>query len=377
MNGTHRHWHNPCFFQWISPASEQMNNHEKNAKHSPVTVAPATSARSIGLRYVHDDGPGIHRQRRGKGFVYRYPNGRVVRDEQILTRIRSLVIPPAWTNVWICPLPHGHLQATGLDDRGRKQYRYHPRWRTVRDETKYHRLVDFAHALPRIRARVEADLATPGLTRIKVLAAVIRLLETTHIRVGNEEYAKANHSYGLTTLRHQHVDVNGGTIHFHFRGKSGVRHQITLHDPRLARIVHRCQELPGQELFHYLDETGEAHPITSCDVNNYLHEIAGEEFTAKDFRTWAGTVLAARALRECEPFTCESEAKHNVVSAVATTARLLGNTPAVCRKCYVHPTVVTAYLEGSLLKSLRRKKSTTSDSLTAEEAAVLGFLHQQ
>jgi DNA topoisomerase-1 len=345
--------------------------------HAAVSIEPAKSARSAGLRYVHDDGPGIHRQRRGKGFVYRYPNGRLVRDKDTLARIDSLAIPPAWSNVWICPIPHGHLQATGLDDRSRKQYRYHTRWRAVRDETKYHRLIAFARALPRIRTRLESDLAETGLTRNKVLAAVIRLLETTHIRVGNEEYARANHSYGLTTLRNHHVEVNGGTIHFHFRGKSGVRHRIDLHDARLARIIHRCQDLPGQELFHYLDEDGEPHAIDSADVNDYLREIAGEEFTAKDFRTWAGTVLAAWALKECDPFESETEARHNVVSAVAETARHLGNTPAVCRKCYVHPTIVAAYLDGSLGKSLRRHRSAPAESLTAEEAAVLSFLQTQ
>jgi DNA topoisomerase-1 len=346
----------------------------------PPTTDPVVAARAAGLRYVLDDRPGIRRLRAGKGFRYVDPDGKPVRDPDVLSRIRSLAIPPAWTDVWICPQANGHLQATGRDDRGRKQYRYHPRWRAVRDETKYDRLIAFAHALPRIRARVEQDLAQPGLPRSRVLATVVRLLETTFIRVGNEEYARTNHSYGLTTLRNRHVDVNGSTLSFSFRGKSGVRHHIDVHDRRLARIVQRCQDLPGHELFQYLDDEGQPHTIDSADVNEYLRELAGEEFTAKDFRTWAGTVLAARALQEVASFESQTEARRNIVSAIADVARQLGNTAAVCRKCYVHPAVLDSYLASTLIESLRQDdRNGRSDSipdLRAEEVAVLRLLQK-
>ncbi len=342
---------------------------------------PVASARSAGLRYVHDNRPGIRRVRCGSGFRYLAADGRAVRDAEVLRRIHSLVIPPAWTDVWICPQANGHLQATGRDARARKQYRYHPRWRMVRDETKYDRLIAFGQALPRIRARVDADLAEPGMTRGKVLATVVRLLETTLIRVGNEEYARENDSFGLTTLRNHHVKVEGATVHFAFRGKSGVRHRIDIHDRRLARIVRRCQELPGHELFEYLDENGDAHVVNSADVNDYLHEVAGEEFTAKDFRTWAGTVLAARALQEFEAFDSQAQARSNVVSAIEAAAKRLGNTSSVCRKCYVHPAVVAAYLDGSLLATLRQRVAQELTrglhKLAPEEAAVLAFLQER
>ncbi|HBI44808.1 MAG TPA: DNA topoisomerase I, partial [Planctomycetales bacterium] len=245
------------------------------------------SARAAGLRYVHDDRPGIRRVRRGKAFRYLNPDGRPVRDAETIARIRALVIPPAWIDVWICVHDNGHLQATGRDARGRKQYRYHARWRAVRDETKYHRIIDFARALPILRARIDADLTLPGLRRAKVLAAVVRLLETTLIRIGNEEYARTNHSFGLTTLLDKHVQITGDTAHFTFRGKSGVHHDIDVHDRRLVAIIRRCHDLPGHELFQFVDEEGATHLIDSAAVNAYLHEIAGHEFTAKDFRTWA------------------------------------------------------------------------------------------
>jgi DNA topoisomerase-1 len=333
------------------------------------------------LRYVHDDRPGIRRVRSGKGFRHVGPDGKTVRDPAVLRRIRSLVIPPAWTDVWICPTANGHVQATGTDARGRKQYRYHPRWREVRDETKYHRMIAFGQALPRIRARVEKDLKLPGLPRAKVLAAIVRLLETTLIRVGNDEYARTNHHYGLTTLLDQHARISGSTIHFSFRGKSGVRHTVDLNDRRLARVVRSCQDVPGQELFQYLDEDGAGHTVGSADVNEYLHEVAGEEFTAKDFRTWAGTVLAARALQEFEAFDSKTQAKRNIVRAIEEVARRLGNTRTVCRKCYVHPAVLDAYLDGTLLQTLRQrveKELTGSLSkLRPEEAAVLAFLEER
>jgi DNA topoisomerase-1 len=292
-----------------------------------------------------------------------------------LRRIRSLVIPPAWRDVWICPDARGHLQATGRDARGRKQYRYHPKWREVRDETKYYRLIGFAQALPGIRRRTAADLRRPRLTREKVLATVVSLLEKTLIRVGNDEYAKQNRSFGLTTLRDGHVDVKSGRVRFVFRGKSGVEHEIALDDRRLARIVRQCRDLPGYDLFQYFGADGRRHPIGSGDVNAYLKEITGEEFTSKDFRTWAGTVLAAEAL--CEVGACESErqAKKNIVQAVEIVAGKLGNTKAVCRKCYIHPAVFDAYSDGSLPwdppPAARRK------GLSESEAAVLGLLQRR
>ena len=346
----------------------------KSPKEAGPDVDPARVARAAGLRYVHDDRPGIRRVRSGRGFRYVGPDGRAVRDPDALRRIRGLAVPPAWTDIWICPLPNGHIQASGRDARGRKQYRYHPRWRETRDATKYHRMIAFASALPAVRARAEADLALSGLPRPKVLAAVVRLLESTLIRVGNEEYARANGSFGLTTLRDRHVRVHGAAMRFHFRGKSGVRHAVDVSDRRLARIILQCQDLPGHELFQYVDDDGAAHEISSADVNDYLREAAGGEFTAKDFRTWAGTVLAAEALRACDACESAAERKRNVVAAVETTAHRLGNTVAVCRKCYVHPAVVEAYLDGSLADALRRNGAAPPNGLRAEEAAVLAFL---
>jgi DNA topoisomerase I len=311
------------------------------------------SARAAGLRYICDDMPGIRRERRGSAFRYLHPDGRPVRDRGTLGRIRALAVPPAWNAVWICPRDDGHLQATGRDARRRKQYRYHSRWREVRDETKYGRMVPFARALPRIRRRIERDLALSGLPREKVLATVVRLLETTLIRVGNEEYARENESFGLTTLRERQVRVRGGKLSFRFRGKSGVEHTIELADRRLAAIVRRVQDLPGEELFRYVDDHGETRRIESSDVNAYLKEISGEDFTSKDFRTWAGTVLAARALAALQVPGSQAEGKRNVAQAIETVAKLLGNTKAVCRKCYVHPAIVESYLAGKLAERLR------------------------
>ncbi len=325
--------------------------------------------------------PGIRRIRSGSGFRYVDAGGRTIRDEDALGRIRSLAIPPAWTDVWICPRPDGHLQATGRDARGRKQYRYHPRWRDVRDETKYGRMNAFGLALPRVRARVARDLARPGLPREKVLAAVVRLLETTLIRVGNEEYARANGSFGLTTMRDRHARISGATVRFEFRGKSGVRRAVDLHDRRLARIVRRCRDVPGQELFQYLDPDGRRHSVDSTEVNDYLRRIAGREFTAKDFRTWYGTVLAARALQEFQGFDRKTQAKKKIVRAIDQVAVRLGNTRAVCRKCYVHPAVLEAYLDRTLSQTLKRcGEGLTQISrrrLSAEEAAVLAFLEKR
>jgi DNA topoisomerase-1 len=352
----------------------------KRADAGPPELDPVKSAKQAGLHYVSDAAPGIERRKAGKSFVYVGPNGRPVRDAGTLKRIRSLVIPPAWTDVWICADPLGHIQAVGRDQRGRKQYRYHPRWREVRDETKYEKMISFVRALPHIRARVNRDLAKPGLPREKVLAAVVRLLETTLIRVGNEEYAEQNKSYGLTTLQDRHAKIAGGKIRFRFRGKSGVQHEIDLDDPRLARIVKKCQDLPGEELLQYLDDDGNVRDIGSGDVNDYLRDITGQPFTAKDFRTWAGTVLAARALQEFQQVDSQAQAKKNVVHAIEEVARKLGNTRAVCRKCYVHPAVIDSYMDGSLLIHLSgevKKLIKPLHQLEPEEAAVLVLLQKR
>ena len=313
------------------------------------------AARAARLRYVSDQEPGIRRRRAGKGYTFVDPSGARVTDPETLKRIKALAVPPAWTDVWICPRADGHIQATGRDARGRKQYRYHGRWQEVRDEGKYGRAIAFGEALPRIRERTEEHLALPGLPREKVLATVVRLLEKTLIRVGNEEYARVNGSVGLTTMRDGHVQVDGSRLRFEFRGKSGVEHCVDVRDRRLATLVKRCQDLPGELLFQYEDGDGQRHSVGSGDVNAYLHEIAGEEFTAKDFRTWAGTVLAARTLAALDHAETETEAKRGVVRAVETVAGQLGNTPAVCRKCYIHPAVLEAHLDGSLVTCLRER----------------------
>ena len=344
-------------------------------------VAPEESAQAAGLRYVSDTQPGIRRQRTGRGFCYRGIDGRLIRDPAVLRRLKALAIPPAWTDVWICPRPDGHMQASGRDARGRKQYRYHPRWRAVRDATKYDRMIAFGEVLPQLRARLEQDIALPGLPHEKVLATVVRLLETTLIRVGNLAYARANSSFGLTTLRNRHVQIAGATLQFHFRGKSGQYHTLRLHDRRLATIVKRCQELPGYELFQYIDAAGERQTIDSADVNDYLRQLTGQDFTAKDVRTWAGTVLAACALRECGPWTSQTEAKKHIVQAIDAVAKRLGNTRAVCRTCYVHPTVLDAYLDCSLgavpLPCDTSNSGTAAPGLHPEEAMVLTLLKQR
>jgi DNA topoisomerase-1 len=346
-----------------------------------VIAANADSAKAAGLRYVSDSKPGIQRKRRGSGFRYVDAAGKPLHDKQTLARIKSLVIPPAWTDVWICPIPNGHLQATGRDARGRKQSRYHPRWRQLRDETKYEHMVSFGKALPRIRERVEHDLALSGLPRPKILATIVRLMETTYIRVGNQEYARQNKSYGLTTMRGKHVEVHGSAITFTFPGKSGVHHEIDLEDRRLAKIVRRCQDLPGYELFQYLDADGERHTVDSSDVNDYLREMTGQDFTAKDFRTWAGTVLTCAELQALEAFESETQAKKNMVQAIKVVSSLLGNTPSVCRKCYVHPAVLDCYMTGELLKNMiRRTQGEAAESLNAlsnDEVAMLRFLSKR
>jgi DNA topoisomerase-1 len=308
---------------------------------------PQKSAKKAGLLYVSDEKPGIRRLRSGSGFRYVDAKGRAVRNESVLRRIRRLAIPPAWTDVWICPQTAGHLQATGRDARGRKQFRYHPDWREARDATKYEHVIEFARALPRIRRQVARDLRRSGIGRERVLATIVRLMDLTFVRVGNEEYAKQNGSYGLTTLRDRHAKVRGGKLRFRFRGKSGKQHEIELEDRRLARIVRECQDIPGQVLFQYYDEAGEPREVSSNDVNEYLRAAAGDDFTARDFRTWAGTVLAMRELQGLA-FATATDAKRNVVRAVERVAAELGNTVSVCRKCYIHPSVLERYADGAL-----------------------------
>jgi len=347
----------------------------------PFIVEPAAAARGAGLRYVADHMPGISRKRAGKAFSYRDAKGEKVTDPATLDRIRKLAIPPAWKDVWICASRNGHLQATGIDARGRKQYRYHGNWRAVRDETKYGRMIAFGRALPAIRERVTRDLRREGLPREKMLATIVRLLETTLIRVGNREYARENDSFGLTTLRNRHVKVEGGTISFEFRAKSGKMRKLDLKDRTLARIVKRARDLPGYELFQYVDKDGERHGINSDDVNQYLKEASGADFTAKDFRTWAGTVLAALALQEFEAFDSEAAAKRNITHAIEQVSARLGNTVAICRKCYVHPAVFEAYLDGALAANLKKEVEATLaeelEKLSPEEAAVLAFLEHR
>jgi DNA topoisomerase-1 len=361
---------------------------KRTTKLPEVILDPAEAARAAGLRYVTDRAPGMHRVKQGEGFRFLTPEGKVLRDKAALARIKSLVIPPAWTDVWITTHANGHLQCTGRDARGRKQSRYHPHWRTVRDETKYERMTQFARALPGIRRRVARDMALPGLPRQKVLATVVRLMEQTHIRVGNEEYARTNKSYGLTTMRTKHVDVHGSQIRFSFQGKSRVHHTVDLTDKRIAKIVKQCSDLPGYDLFQYVDDDGAPHSIDSSAVNDYLREITGEHFTAKDFRTWAGSVLCCDLLSEFEPATSVTQAKKNVVQAIAQVAAKLGNTPSVCRKCYVHPAVLERYLgnisseeaKGKIDQEIAHEKKAIaahSAALRREERALVNLLQQK
>jgi DNA topoisomerase-1 len=340
---------------------------------------PELHAEEAGLRYLTDDVPGVRRRRAGKGFVYIGPGGRRITDADRIAWYKGLAIPPAWTDVWISPIRSGHLQATGRDARGRKQYRYHPRWRAVRDEAKYGRLIEFARALPRIRQRTDRDLRRRGLPREKVLALVVRLLETTLIRVGNEEYARDNDSYGLATMLDRHVTGYGSGLRFTFKGKSGKEHEVRVRDRRLARLVAQVQELPGQELFQYLETDDRRQSIDSGAVNDYLREISGDDFTAKDFRTWAGTVAASMALREFLEIDDEAGRRKAVVRAIETVAAQLGNTPTVCRACYVHPDVVEAFLDGTMVEALSgraRGAGRGTHALRPEEAAVLGLLQR-
>ena len=341
-------------------------------------VDPRDAAESAGLRYVSDARPGIRRKKVGTGFSYARADGSKLIEKDVLRRIKTLAIPPAWTEVWICPFTDGHIQATGRDAKGRKQYRYHPRFREVRESTKYEHVVAFADALPAIREKVQEHMALRGLPREKVLATVVHLLETTLIRVGNDDYAKQNNSYGLTTLKNRHVSVNGNEVRFRFTGKSGKQWSLRVRDRRIAKIIKACQDLPGQELLQYVDEAGSCQDVTSSDVNDYLKEITGKDITAKDFRTWAGTVLAAMALNELESFDSAAQAKRHLRTAIEKVAGKLGNTPTICRKCYVHPEVLNSYMDGKLVLELKEKAESELrgevQSFKPEEAAVLALL---
>lgn len=345
---------------------------------APTPADPREAAESAGLVYVSDEDKGIRREREGEGFAYYRPGGDALRDEAALERIRRLAIPPAWTEVWICPKANGHLQATGRDARGRKQYKYHPQFRELRESTKYEHMLEFARALPAIRAKLAEHMALRGLPREKVLATVVHLLETTLIRIGNDDYARDNKSYGLTTLRNPHVKVEGAELRFQFKGKSGKSWRLQVKDRRIAKIVRACQDLPGQRLFQYQDESGEVREVTSADVNAYLKEVTGSDITAKDFRTWAGTVMAALALQEFEAFDTQATQKKNLKAAIERVASRLGNTPTICRKCYIHPEVLNAYVEGNLLLEVKeRVEEELRENLARlkpEEAAVLAML---
>jgi DNA topoisomerase I len=362
--------------RWQRVEPKRLKRSRKVSAPAPEVISdPIESAEAAGLRYVSDTQPGIRRKKSGKGFSYIGTDGKTIRDAKEVARIRSLAIPPAYTDVWICPNPNGHIQATGRDARGRKQYRYHSKWREVRDETKFGRMLAFSEVLPKIRKQVERDLARDGLPREKVLATVVRLLECTRIRVGNDEYAKANRSYGLTTLRDRHVEISGSSLRFEFKGKSGKTHTVSLNDRRLARIVQRCQALPGEDLFQYVDDDEVRQAIGSGDVNDYIREISGQEFTAKDFRTWAGTLLAVAALSEVGGFTTQRQAKSNVLRAIDHVAEQLNNTRAVCRKYYVHPAIFETYLAGTMVAALKNgTKEAAKSALADEEASVVRLL---
>jgi DNA topoisomerase I len=361
------------------PASaKKLRKDKKTAADLNALTESEEAAEDAGLRYVSDDQPGYTRKAKGDDFEYFDTEGKPIRDEQRLLRIKRIGIPPAYTDVWICPAPNGHIQAIGRDARHRKQYRYHERWRDLRDENKYERILVFGEALPKIRKRVNTDLGLPELPRNKVLATIVQLLERTFIRVGNEEYARDNKSFGLTTMQDRHVEVKGSKLRFRFRGKSGIQHDVDVTDRRTAKIISKLQDLPGQELFQYVDEKSEVGAINSQDVNDYLREITGEDFTAKDFRTWAGTVLAAIALNAVGAFETKKQAKANIKNALNAVSKILRNTPAICRKCYVHPAIFETYLSGNAIEGLRRKTEEALQNqdvdLRSTETAVLKFL---
>jgi DNA topoisomerase-1 len=361
----------------IMTAEKSRPEHEKLGS----IVDPQDAAASAGLQYVNNGAPGYTRRKYGKGFRYLDADGKPVKDEATLKRIASLAIPPAYTDVWICADPNGHIQATGRDAKGRKQYRYHIRFREIRDSTKYEHMLEFAEALPAIRAAIDTHLRLRGLPREKVLATIVRLLETTMIRVGNPDYAVKNRSYGLTTLKDRHVAIEGDALRFDFQGKSGKRWRLSVRDRRIAKVVKAAQELPGQHLFQYIDEAGNRREVSSGDINAYLKEISGRDITAKDFRTWSGTVLAAIALSEYERVDNEAAAKRNIRAAIEAVASRLGNTPAICRKCYIHPEIFVSYLSDALALEAHEKAAEELreglEHLRPEEAVVLSFLHQR
>jgi DNA topoisomerase I len=352
-----------------------------NGNGANIVAEAMDAAEGAGLRYVSDDRAGYTRKAKGDDFEWFDMEGKGIRDEQRVLRIERLAIPPAWTEVWVSPSANGHIQATGRDARGRKQYIYHERWREVRDENKYDRIVGFGKALPKIRKRVAQDLKLPGLPREKVLATVVQLLERTFIRIGNEEYARENKSFGLTTMKDRHVEVKGSKLRFRFRGKSGREHEVDVTDRHIAKIISKLQDLPGQDLFQYVDDDSEVGDISSQDVNEYLREITGEDFSAKDFRTWAGTVLTAIALNAQEKFENAKQAKANIRNAIAAVAKILGNTPAICRKCYVHPAVLESYLDEKSIDGLKQMTEETLEredvGLRSSEKAVLKFLESR
>ncbi|HLW35323.1 MAG TPA: DNA topoisomerase IB [Chthoniobacterales bacterium] len=352
-----------------------------NGNGSKLVAEAIEAAQEAGLRYISDQRAGYTRKAKGDDFEYLDLEGKPITDEQRLLRIKRLAIPPAWTEVWICPLPNCHIQATGRDARRRKQYLYHERWREVRDENKYDRMIDFGKALPKIRRRVAKDLKLSGLPRNKILATVVQLLERTFIRIGNEEYARDNKSFGLTTMKDRHVEVKGSKLRFRFRGKSGKDHEVDVTDRHIAKIISKLQDLPGQDLFQYLDDDGEVRDITSQDVNEYLREITGEDFSAKDFRTLAGTVLTAVALNAQEKFENNKQAKANITTAVKAVAQILGNTPAICRKCYVHPAIFESYLGRKSIEGLKQRTEEALEKESADlrqsEKAVLKFLESR
>jgi DNA topoisomerase I len=374
-------WNKQCFPRLLRAGGTQRFALFLSSEETQTILDPKDAAAAADLRYVSDERPGIRRKNSGKGFIYLRPDRTRVSDPRVLGRIRSLAVPPAWTDVWICPFSDGHIQATGRDARGRKQYRYHPLFRELRESTKFEHVVAFAEALPLIRAKVREHMGLRGLPREKVLAAVVRLLETTLIRIGNDDYARENKSYGLTTLKNRHVRVNGSEVRFRFTGKGGKQWSLQVKDRRIAKVVKACQELPGQELLQYVDENGEFADVTSGDVNAYLKEITGRDITAKDFRTWAGTVLAALALLEVKEFDSAAQAKRNVRSAIERVAARLGNTATICRKCYVHPEVLDAYLDRILALEIqsRVEKELREEigGLQPEEAAVLAMLRSR
>ncbi len=364
--------------QWLAAvanhvASVAPRTGKSLKKGQPASHGPA-SARAAGLHYTDPDAPGLSRVRKGSGFIYRTATGKLVRDARTIKRIRSLVLPPAWTDVWISTDPRGHLQATGRDVKGRKQYRYHPLWHVERDSNKYDRMLTFAEALQEIRRCARRDLMNRASSRPRVLATVVTLLERTHIRIGNEEYARTNRSHGLTTLLDRHVKIRGKRLRFAFRGKSGVSQSIDLDDATLAKAVRECQDLPGQTLFQYRDDDGKVRGVSSTDVNDYLREITGGEFTAKDFRTWGGTLAAAKELDGFDPPSSETAGKRAIVEAIDRVAETLGNTRAVCRKCYVHPAVLVAFQAGLTIGSISRKRS--SKGLREAEAKLVALLQR-